>query len=167
LPTDANNVTMRLGNVIRKPLTGPADKLLSVLENTEDPSFLAAVEGFAAQGLEPDEAQLPDHVARLRKLAGGDSPAARAVALRALARTRELDHVPLLIFALRDPDWGVVREARDGLRFISRKFDQLGPEIPIDEDFDREQIEAARHKAIEAWKAWYRSIRPEYVFEDE
>ena len=167
LPTDADKVAMRLGNVVRKPLSGPADKLLSVLENSEDPSFLAAVEGFAAQGLEPDDAQLPEHVARLRKLAGGDSPAARAVALRTLARTRELDHVPLLIFALRDADWRVVREARDGLRFISRKFEQLGPDIPYDDDYDRQEIEAARNKAIEAWKAWYRSIRPGYVFDDE
>jgi hypothetical protein len=167
LPTDTSNVAMRLGNVVRKPLSGPADKLLSVMENTEDPDFLAAVEGFAEKRLEPDDAQLPEQMARLKKLAEGDSPAARAVALRALARTRDLDQVPLLIFALRDPDWGVVREARDGLRFISRKFEQWGPEIPYGDDYDRERIEAERHKAIEAWKDWYRSIRPEYVFEEE
>jgi hypothetical protein len=166
LPSDTSNVTMRLGNVMRKPLTGPADQLLSMMENSDDPNFMAAVEGFAEKTLEPDDAQLPEHVVRLRKLAGGQSPAARMVALRALARTRDLDHVPLLIYALRDSDWGVVKEARDGLRFISRKFDAFGPEIPS-EDSKPEEIEAGRRKAIQAWQAWYRSIRPEYVFEEE
>jgi hypothetical protein len=166
LPTDADKVAMRLGNVVRKPLSGPADKLLSIMENSQDPDFLAAVEGFAEKTLEPDDAQLPEHLVRLKKLAGGDSPAARAVALRALAATGDLNHAPLLIFALQDSDWGVVRAARDGLRRLSRKFEQLGPEIPYQEDYDRDHIETQRRKAIEAWKAWYRSVRPEYVFED-
>ena len=165
LPTGTNSIEMRLGNIIRKPLSGPADKLLAVMEDPNDPNFLAAVDGLAEKTLEPDDAQLPQNVVRLRKLAGGDSPAARAVALRTLSKTRDLDLVPLLIFALKDADWGVVREARDGLRFISRKFDTFGPDIPEAGD-DLVKAEIERKKAIEAWKAWYLSIRPAYKFEE-
>lgn len=165
LPTDASKLQMRAGNVVRKPLSGPADQLLSVMEDPNNPEFLAAIEGLAEVKLEPDDAQLPQQLVRLRKLAGGSSPEARIVALRMLAKTRALDHVPLLIFALNDPHLGVVREARDALRFISRKFDTLGPEIP-EGMYELAPFEAERRKAIEQWKTWYLSVRPEYSFEN-
>jgi hypothetical protein len=165
LPTDASNVEMRLGNVVRKPLSGPADQLLSVVEDPSNPEFLAAIEGLADAKLEADDAQLPQNLVRLKKLAGGNSPEARAVALRLLGRSRSLDNVPLLIFALRDPDLRVVKEARDGLRFTSRRFDSFGPEIP-EGTYEVDQFEKERRAAIEAWKAWYLSVRPDHAFED-
>ncbi|MEX2561255.1 MAG: hypothetical protein WD403_15135, partial [Pirellulales bacterium] len=70
----------------------------------------------------------------------------------ALARTRNLDEVPLLIEALEDPDAEVFRAAFDGLRFISRKF--IGGSAP------RQPDQAERIRAIDHWESWYRSIRP-------
>jgi hypothetical protein len=64
-----------------------------------------------------------------------------------------MDYAPTLIFALTDPDKRVVREARDGLRSISRNFEGFGPP----DNFDV----AERDKAVERWKAWYAKVRPD------
>jgi hypothetical protein len=88
----------------------------------------------------------------------GGAYESRLVAVKALARVRELDNVPLLIYALTDPDMRIVREADKGLRFISRKFDGVGlPEEPQPPNVK---------SAIAAWKAWYASIRPAAEFLD-
>jgi len=60
--------------------------------------------------------------------------------------------VPDLIFALSDPDWRVVKEARDGLRFISRRFEGFAlPDRPSDDQ---------KLRAVASWKSWYLSVRP-------
>ena len=59
----------------------------------------------------------------------------------------------------------MVLEARDALRFMSRKFEALGPEIP-EGTYEVDEFEKARRKAIEQWKAWYLSVRPEHVFQE-
>jgi hypothetical protein len=64
-----------------------------------------------------------------------------------------------LIFALSDPDSVVRNSAADGLRFISRKFDDIGlPAKP-----ERQEIRSAQQK----WRQWYLSIYPDYVFLDQ
>ena len=69
-----------------------------------------------------------------------------------------MDIVPTLIFALTDPDTVVRKEARDGLRFVSRKFEGFGlPDKPNDK-----QVE----DATRAWKQWYLKANPSYVFID-
>jgi hypothetical protein len=59
---------------------------------------------------------------------------------------------------LSDPDEPVRRYARDGLRFLSRRFDGFGmPDRP-----SRPEVE----KAQQQWREWYRSVNPKYVFLD-
>ena len=86
------------------------------------------------------------------QLVRGGEPAVRLLAVRALGRTGNLDYVPTLIYALTDPDRDVVLEARDALEFVSRRFDGFGPP----DGFTEKQ----RFDAVEAWKNWYRSLRP-------
>jgi hypothetical protein len=76
----------------------------------------------------------------------------RLLAVRALGRSGKLDYVPSLLHALSDPDRRIVLEARDGLRFVSRNFQGLGPP----DDFTEQQ----RFQAIDAWRNWYKSLRP-------
>lgn len=147
-----DSIQMRLGSVVAKPLSGPAEDTLLKMKDPDGPEFqsaLAALEELTAEG---QREILSQNAQRLRELAGGDSPAARAAALRALARTRNLDEVPLLIEALDDPDAEVFRAAFDGLRFISRKF--IGGSAP------RQPDQAERIRAVDHWESWYRSIRP-------
>jgi len=89
---------------------------------------------------------------RLQQLVRGGDPEVRLLAVRALGRSGNLDYVPTLIYALSDPDARVVLEARDGLQFISRRFEGFGPP----NDFTEQQ----RFEAVDAWKRWYRSLRP-------
>jgi HEAT repeat protein len=78
---------------------------------------------------------------------------ARFAAVKTLARARELENVPALIYALSDPDKRVMLEAREGLRFISRRFYGFGlPDNP-----SKAQVQTAQDN----WKAWYLSIRPD------
>ncbi|MEM6688144.1 MAG: hypothetical protein AAF664_01870, partial [Planctomycetota bacterium] len=66
-----------------------------------------------------------------RLLRGSTSYKARRIAAKVLGKTDELRVAPALIFALSDRDPVVNRYARDGLRFISRKFDGYEmPEMP-------------------------------------
>ena len=56
-------------------------------------------------------------------------------AVRALGKTRDLDNVRVLIYALTDPDREVVRAANEGLLRISRSPSLVRlPDNPTDED---------------------------------
>ena len=92
-------------------------------------------------------------VVRLQQLIRGGEPGVRRTAVRMLARRRSLDDVPALLFAMTDPDRPVVLAAREGLRFVSRRFDGYG--LPDD------YTDRARFDVIEDWKEWYRTVRPD------
>ena len=93
----------------------------------------------------------------VQKVLGSEKYQDRLVGVRVLAAQREnLDQVPVLIYALSDPDPRVVIAARDALRLISKKIDGVGlPDNP-----QPEQIQAAQA----AWKRWFLSIRPDAKF---
>ena len=80
----------------------------------------------------------------------------RMTAIKALHKTRDLDNVPTFIYALGDPDARIVRRARDALRLLSRKISGFGlSDNPSD---------GAKLDAIERWKDWYLTIRPDAQF---
>jgi len=96
---------------------------------------------------------------RLERLVrGSKSWQARRVSARLLGTSDDLRVVPALIFALSDPDKVVRAYARDGLRFISRKFEGFGmPDEPTNA-----QLRQAQRK----WREWYLTMKPGYVFLD-
>ncbi len=158
LPTEDGEVEIRVGRVVAKPLAGPAEQLLSVIEDARHPNYLHAIEGLEEMVSAADAPELSKQAKRLRELAGGSAPEARATALKALGRTRNLDDAPLLIHALSDPSPAVFHAAEDGLRYMSRRFPPPGD--PVDPD------EAARLAAIKRWKSWYLSLRPDAILEE-
>jgi len=92
----------------------------------------------------------------VRLVRGSQSWQARRVAARLLGQSGELRVVPALIYALSDPDVPVKRFARDGLRFVSRRFDGWGmPDQPTEQEVKEAQ---------QAWRDWYLSLDPGYVF---
>ena len=148
------------GKVRARPLTGPASDLIKLIEDPSNPDFAAAAEGLTNLVLESEEdlKKLNSVQQRLRDLVKGGQPAQREIAVRALAKSRSLDDVPVLIEALKDPDGGVARAADEGLRFISRKLDGV-----VDfTDFEKEIVD----QAIAKWQAWYVSIRPDIEIEE-
>jgi hypothetical protein len=162
LPADLTNIRLQGGQVVVKPLAGPAGDLIELMEKPDDPRFLAAVEGFGELVVKADDLMLSPHLVRIRKLARSGSPDARAKAVAALGKGRNLDDVPTLIFALRDDDERVMRAAWDALRFVSRRIDSFGmsPELKG----DNRETELA--KAVERWQQWYRTVRPDAEFEE-
>ena len=158
LPRDGDLVQIQGGEVVSKPLVGPAEHLLTLMEDADNPEYLSAVEGFAELAREADEETLNKHARRLRELAGSPRPEARVTAVRALGRTRDITQVPTLIYALSDPEGEVVQAAVEALRYLSRKPPK-SPGTVITDD-------ASRRAAIEFWKGWYRTLRPDVVWDE-
>jgi hypothetical protein len=149
VPVNVAKAKLRGNQIVVEQVQTKVDDLLSLIDDGD-------------QGRLDDLARDPTNLVvdkvdeksarRLQQLARGGEPQVRLLAVHALGRTGNLDYVPTLIFGLTDPDRRVVLEARDGLRFISRRFDGFGPP----DDFTDKQ----RFEAVDAWKGWYRSLRP-------
>ena len=153
-----------------EPTSASVTDLLASLENDTG----SDVEGKSI----PDNLQLAKdpktrraQIDRFERLVRGSrSYQARRVAAKLLGKSDEMRVVPALIFALGDLDTPTRRFARDGLRFISRKFDGMGkmPDRPADikdagaiGQWNQEMSEIQ-----DKWRRWYRSVDPTYVFLD-
>lgn len=90
---------------------------------------------------------------RLEQSLRTGSPDQRLVATRALGHAGELDRVPALLYALTDPDQRVTLAARDALRRLARR--------PRGYGLSDEYTDEARYLALEQWKRWYLTLRPE------
>jgi len=136
-------------------------KLVTEEKPTEVDQFLKLLDGEGSEALDalvndPTALQVndvgPEEARRLEQLVKSGNPTGRILAVRALSKMRKLDFVPTLLYAMTDPDKRVVREARDGLRFVSRRFQGYG----LDDNFSDNE----RYDALVKWKAWYRRVRP-------
>jgi len=157
LPKDTDQAVIHAGNVVPRPLLGPAEQLLAVLESSGKGDYDQTLASLADVPLPEMEGLISKHAAKLRKMATDPSAEARLTAIAALGRGRNLEHVPTLIFALGDADPRIVREARDALERISRKPIGFGP--------PDEPTDVQRREAIAKWKSWYLAIRPDAVFD--
>ena len=149
LPSDLSKLKLRGGKLIvdRKPTE--VDNLLGMLDESDSTALDELLDNPAAisvANVDPSDAR------RLQQVAKSGPAAARLLAVRAVAELRSVEYAPTLIFALTDPDKRVVREARDGLRSISRNFEGYGPP----DNFE----ETERQAALARWKAWYQTVRP-------
>jgi hypothetical protein len=163
LPSDTTNIRVDGTQIKGRPIAADITNMLDILE--ED-----GADDLAEKSL-PEDLQLATdpkgraaQLDRLERLVrGSQSWQARRVAARLLGTSDELRVVPALIFALSDTDPKVWRYARDGLRFISRRFDGMGldaaPNQPIPTPGD---VAAAQQK----WREWYKTMNPKFVFID-
>jgi hypothetical protein len=143
------------------------EQLMEMIGKSDDESF-EAFEQLSGAPVAEAQTLISKHAKRLKALAKGDSAEARGAAIRALAKRRNIDDVPILILALNDEDPAVVEEARDGLRRISCKFDGFGlPDYPAgDDEAAVEKWKTARDAAVEDWENWYLAVRPDADFEE-
>lgn len=169
LPKNTTNIQVDGTQITGQAIATRVTDMLSILE--EDGSD--DVEGKSI----PDNLELATspvarkaQLDRLERLVRGSrSYQARRVAAKLLGKSDELRVAPALIYALSDPDRSTRDYARDGLRFISRKFDGYGlPPRPADFD-DQSAMNRWRqevNKVQNKWRDWYRTIDPTYVFLD-
>lgn len=150
LPRDLSKVRLQGGRLVVQQQTTELDQLLDLMESGDGDDLDGLVDNPAALEV---TSVTPDAARRLQQIVRSGSPQTRLLAVRALAKARDLDFAPTLIFALTDPDREVVRAARDALKSVSRSFTGFGPTDNFDEN--------ERQQAIVRWKAWYRNVRPD------
>jgi hypothetical protein len=154
LPSNLARAKMRNGQLIIEQVHTKVDQVLSMIDEEEE----GALDELARDPTQLMIDKVDEKTARrFQQLVRGGEPEVRLLAVRALGRTGNLDYAPSLLYALTDPDRRVVLEARNGLRFISRNFDGFGPPDAFTE---QQQYEAA-----DAWKNWYKSLRPDALLE--
>lgn len=158
LPADVANARLDGAKVVGTQVSGDIDAILAMLEDPNGPSFDSQAELPPELKLDPDAKKRKGQVDKLKALVSAPSHKARRIAVRNLARAEGLEAVPLLLYALTDPDVSVMREARDALRFLSRRIDGFGlSDNPTPEE---------KTQAYDKWLKWFRSVRPEVDLAD-
>ena len=158
LPRDLSQISIAGGHVIARPMDGAVEEMLGNLEDPRVEDASSALSGLIARYRTEGSKALKPYQDRFRKLLTDPDQGVRRVAAWSLARTGDLAMALPLMEALRDPDDGVVAEARRGLELLSRKIEGFGPPPRA----TREQREAA----ILRWKEWYEAARPPVVAEE-
>ncbi len=155
---EGQDVRVRDGSVVVKPLDAPLEKILEILDNPQHAQYAAAREALADQGrnasLVGGEVEtLGKHAATLARLAKRGESSVRVAAIHALGRSRNLDQAPVLIALLMDEDMDVMRAAEAALALISRKADAatLGVKPGSSE----------RQSAQRKWSEWFAAVRPD------
>lgn len=150
LPSDLSKLRVQGGQLVASAAKTELDGLLGDLDDAKLAEMDAVINGSSVLDL----GDISDKdIRRLKQLVRSGEPAARIIAVKALAQTGDFDHVPTLLYALADPDPRLAIEARDGLRFVSRRFDGFGPP---DRFTRQEQLEA-----VDRWVRWYQGVRPD------
>jgi hypothetical protein len=152
LPENLSTLQVDQGAVRVRKLKGPVDELLAELENAQsrqvESAQAALVESIATDNPEG----LIGQADRLLKLARDQRVEVRRTVFWALGRSNELRVVPTLISGLSDPDPGCMIEARNALRYISKRIDVHEP--------PDEATPEQKASAIAYWKKWYQGARP-------
>jgi len=152
LPENLATLQVDQGAVRVRKLKGPVDELLAELENAQSRQVESAQAALVEKIATDDPEALIGHADRLLKLARDKRVEVRRTVFWALGRTNELRTVPTLIGGLSDPDPDCRIEARNALRFISKRIDVREPP---DEATAEQQA-----SAITYWKKWYLNVRP-------
>jgi hypothetical protein len=162
LPADISQIAIdeKTGNIINPEAAGTVTELMAILANPENSKFdaIAAdpsklVEPLLRPATDEDKVAREQHLQRLKDMVSKGTYEQRLIAVKALARTGDMNQVPLLLYALTDPDPRVVEAADQGLRFISRKIEGFGPPG----EAKSEELEKVRQQ----WRAWLLSVRPD------
>jgi hypothetical protein len=153
LPTNLANAQVKQGKLVDSPFAGEVNDLMSMLDDPENPELLRLAEERAVVKLDQNLTKRQGQITKLREKVSQGNWESRMIAVRTLGRARDLDSVPVLLYAFTDPDPQVVKEADAALRFISRKFKGVGYEG----EEDRKSITTARN----VWRDWFLSVRPD------
>ena len=168
LPDDLSKAQLQDGKLVKQKSSGPIADLLSALETTP-PQQMEKVQAEIVNKLQLENPEaLIGQEDRLVKLAHHREADVRRTALWALARSRNLNYVPVFLEALHDNNVDVLVEANNGLCWLSRRPRGVGlPVNPLEglaEGAPQEQRDEAvnkwREQTIRRWTEWYQQVRP-------
>jgi HEAT repeat protein len=128
------------------------DELLAELEKAESRQIEAAQASLVEAVATEDPEALIGQAARLLKLARDKRVEVRRTVFWALGRSNDLRVVPTLITGLDDSEPACRIEARNALRYVSKRIDVREP--------PDEATAAQRAAAVAYWKKWYLTVRP-------
>lgn len=157
LPDDLSAAELRNGKIVNTKEIPETQKFLEMLQQ-DDGSLDDLVDADMTFDLSLTGRDREIALQAVRRKLRNGSYAARLMAVRAIRDAKDFESVPALIFALSDPDPRIAIEARDTLRFISRKIDGFG--------MSSDMNPMKRDAAISQWKDWYKSLRPNARFID-
>jgi hypothetical protein len=152
LPEDLSQVQVEKGMIKVRKLKGPVDELLAELENAQSQKVESAQSALIDSIIAEDPEALVGQSDRLLKLVNDRRPEVRRTAFWALGRTNDFRVAPVLIRGLLDPDLSCMVEARNALRYLSKRVQYI--------DLPDEPTDAQRAEAVALWKKWYLSVRP-------
>ncbi len=156
IPRDTTNMFVEKGRIVSPIRKRATDEVLAMLLRTDESELRSSFDLLAELELSQNPEQRAAQIAKLQRLLRAGEYEKRLIAIKTFTSTRDLDQIPALIYALSDPDFEIKRLARDGLRFMSRKFYGYG--LVDEPDEGQEQA------AILNWKKWYLSIKPDAEF---
>jgi HEAT repeat protein len=159
LPANNQEVAIRSGRIVQTKVNVTAPQLVEILHLPDHRAF--ATVNSDLELLRERLAALPAAeqaplLTRLRGLVVTGVADARLSAVRILGQVRDLSAAEALIAALEDPDWRVVLAADESLRSLGRV---VSPSTLSDKP-----NKVARDEAIQAWKRWLLTIRPDAEF---
>ncbi|MBM3999166.1 MAG: hypothetical protein FJ297_06420 [Planctomycetes bacterium] len=159
LPADLTRIKLDGGNIVSTEVQGDLGSLMEMIQKGEAIDNEALIAQIDHIQFETKRESAPSQTETLKKMVAGENYQARILAVRALANTGDFENVPVLIYALSDPDWRVAKEARDGLRHVTRRISGFGmPDKPTPEQQRAEQI---------AWRDWIATIKPDMAIPDD
>jgi hypothetical protein len=158
LPKNTANVKLRGGRLVAKNQAQAVDDMLKALGDPDDSELDFMADNPDEIELSGDEKERLGQLKQLRQAVRGGAPKARLAAVKALGQSRDVQYVPLLIYALTDPDPQVAVAADRALRFMSRKLDIAAMKTSPDK--------SSRDAAVARWKDWYMKIYPDMALED-
>ena len=156
IPRDTTNMFVEKGRIVSPTRKRATDEVLAMLLRTDESELRSSFDLLEELELSQDPEQRAAQIAKLQRLLRAGEQEKRLIAIKTFTSTRDLDQIPALIYALSDPDFEIKKLARDGLRFMSRKFYGYG--LVDEPDEGQEQA------AILNWKKWYLSIKPDAEF---
>ena len=160
LSADLSNAKVdEKGKVVSIDPTKSVNDLLEMLSDPKVPdSNFSEVPKVVLS--DDDPAERERQLSLLRRMLVNGRYEARLAAAETLGTIRDLESAPALIYALSDPDARVVRVARDSLRFMSRKLEGFGLEVPSNPENAPPEKHLIR-KAQADWTKWLLSAKPD------
>jgi len=149
------------GEIIETDAEKSLSELMAALSNEEVneqalTSMRAALKRSIREFRQSDSQSQGDIRAFLQTMLGARNHLRRKIAITFLAGEQNMDNVPALIYALGDPNEEVCLEAHNGLRLISRRFDEFKFVDTGNKDRNLEQFQELKRQ----WTRWFKSIRP-------
>jgi hypothetical protein len=159
LPKDTANVKLRGGRLVAQNQTQAVDEMIKALGDPDDPELDFMAENPDKVELSKDEKVRIGQLKQLRQVVRTGAPKARLAAVKALGQSRDVQYVPLLIYAITDPDPQVCVAADQALRFMTRRFHGQTLKVPPDP--------ASQDAAVAQWKEWFMKIYPDMALEEQ